>query len=629
MSSSRRVIRDRLDQAIAAADAANLQAQLQISWRGDPGLATAGAILSRLESIRSMLALAPFRIAFLGSCTIDPAVILFQAAAVIEGIEVQPYVGSFNAYAQEILVADSGLYRSKPQGTILAVQTRDIAPELWDGFADLSTDQITAVVERVSAELAGLVRTLRSRSQCHIIVHTLDTPADLGNGLLDAQQTASQAGAIQTVNKSLLRLAREEPGVYLLDYDALVARHGRQAWYDERNWVSARLPFAAASLVHLARQWLGFMPSLTGKLCKVVAVDLDNTLWGGVVGEDGIDGIALGNGEPGRWFVQLQRVLLDFYRRGILLAVCSKNNRAEAMEVLEQHPGMLLRPEQFAHFCINWIDKAQNLREIATQLNIGLDAMAFLDDNPVEREFVRSQLPEVTVINLPTEPSEYARFVREMPVFQRLALSAEDRERGSYYAGQAMRERLKETATSIEDFYWSLEMRAQIGSVNANNLARVSQLTQKTNQLNVTTRRYSEQEILAMSHDPCWHIYTLGVTDRFGDNGLVAVAIVHDGDQCEIDTFLMSCRVIGRTVETAFLGVIAEQARARGYSKLLGRFIATKKNPPAKDIFSNNGFFRTSEDGGTSLWELDLSTGQPAVPPWIQVEGALQEAIHD
>jgi FkbH-like protein len=572
-----------------------------------------------------MLALGPFRIAFLSSCTIDPVVTLLQAAAVIEGIEVQPYIGAFNAYAQEILVADSGLYRFQPQSTVLAVQTRDIAPELWDGFADLSNEQVIAVVQRVSVELAELIRTLRSHSQCHIIVHTLDTPAQLGNGLLDSQQTANQAGAIRTINESLLRLAREEAGVYVLDYDALVARHGRQGWYDERNWEAARLPFATSSLGYLSRQWLEFLAPLTGKLYKAIAIDLDNTLWGGIVGEDGIDGIALGDDEPGRWFVQLQRVLLDFHRRGILLAACSKNNPAEAMEVLERHPRMLLRPDHFAHFCINWNDKAQNLREIAAQLNIGLDAVAFLDDNPVEREFVRSQLPEVAVIDLPADPSEYARFVREMPGFERLALSAEDRERGSYYAGQVLRERLKETATSVEDFYWSLKMRVQIGSVNAKNLARVSQLTQKTNQLNVTTRRYSEQEILAMSRDPRWHIYTLGVTDRFGDNGLVAVAMVHDGEVCEIDTFLMSCRVIGRTVETAFLGVIAEQARARGYDKLLGCFIATKKNAPAKDIFSKNGFCCASEDSGASMWELDLSTGQPAVPPWIRIGAALQE----
>jgi HAD superfamily phosphatase (TIGR01681 family) len=213
-------------------------------------------------------------------------------------------------------------------------------------------------------------------------------PALPSHGIFDAQSEVGQATAIREINEKLRQIARGHNGVYILDYDSLVARHGRVRWHDERKWLMARLPVSAENLVHLAKEWMRFIHPLSGKICKALVTDLDNTLWGGVVGEDGPDGIQLGPEYPGAAYQSLQRVLLDLYRRGIILAVCSKNNTSDAMEVLEEHPGMILRPRHFAALRINWNDKAENLREIAAELNIGIDSLAFLDDNPVERERV-------------------------------------------------------------------------------------------------------------------------------------------------------------------------------------------------------------------------------------------------
>jgi FkbH-like protein len=279
---------------------------------------------------------------------------------------------------------------------------------------------------------------------------------------------------------------------------------------------------------------------------------------------------------------------------------------------------MLLKPEQFAALRINWNDKATSIREIAAELNIGLDAIAFLDDNPVEREWVRRQLPMVTVIELPPDPLLFAQTLRGTPMFERLSLSAEDRERGRYYAEQRSRTTLAEQAGSLEDFYRSLAMEIEIEHVTEATQLRVAQLTQKTNQFNLTTRRRSEQEIAALAAGREATVYTARVRDRFGDNGLVGVAIVHcRGDECEIDTLLLSCRVMGRTVETAFLATIAEEARDAGHRTLSGWYRPTAKNAVVEDLYRSHGFIAAEETATGVRWSLDLTTADLRTPPWI------------
>ena len=612
-------LREEVDQLIASGDATRAHALLAQLWRQNSGPALAGFVVSRFERLRPNLGLVSCRIAILRSFTVEPVIPLLRASAAVNGIDLIVHIGDFNAHAQEILDQSSNLYRFAPDMVVLAVQTRDVASNLWKDFADLSPSEITAAIERVTDSFQDLVQVFRSRSQAHLVLHTLEMPFIPSNGILDTQSETCQIEAIRRINLELLRLVREYTGVYVLDYNALVARHGQASWYDERKWLTMRMPIAANCLIHLANEWLRFIHPLTGKVCKALVIDLDNTLWGGVIGEDGMSGIKLGLEYPGAAYQALQRAILDLYQRGIILAVCSKNNLSDAMEALERHPGMLLHPQHFAALRINWNDKAQNLREIAAELNVGTDALAVLDDNPVERQWIRSQLPEVTVIDLPDDPMDYVQALRDSPVFERLSLSGEDRGRGRYYADQRLRTELKQSTTSLEDFYWSLLMEVEVSLVTPETLARVAQLTQKTNQFNLTARRYSEQQITEMAADPDWRVYSMRVRDRFGDNGLVGVAITHyQGQACEIDTFLLSCRVIGRTVETVLLATVAEQARIEGAQRLVGWFLPTKKNVPAREFYRSHGSTCILDQDGASLWEFDLTNGQIVSPPWIE-----------
>jgi FkbH-like protein len=601
---------------------------LRQQWQKEPNVASAAYTVSLIRSFRDHISLIPRRLAILRSFTVEPVVPLVRAAAFVNGIDLNVHVGQFNAYVQEILNKDSSLYSFAPDIVILAVQTRDLAPELWSRYPELTALDIQKVGDRALTDLDHWIKAFRSHSNAYLIVHTLEAPLFPSQGILDSQSSSSQVAAIQKINDEIRHIATRYTGVYLLDYDAMIARHGRARWYDERKWLTVRMPIAADHLKDLADEWLRFIHPLVGKTCKALVTDLDNTLWGGVIGEDGVEGIRLGVEYPGAAFQAVQRALLDLHQRGILLAVCSKNNIADAMEVLEKHPGMLLRPEHFAAWRINWNDKAVNLREIATELNIGVDSLAFLDDNPVERERIRSDLPEVTVLDLPDDPMEFARVLRRSPVFERLALSEEDRERGRYYAGQRQRLELERSASSLEDFFRSLRQEIEISSVTPATLLRVAQLTQKTNQFNLTTRRYSEQQIAELAKNPAWKVYAIRVKDRLGDNGLTGVVITHDAqDLAEIDTFLLSCRVVGRTVETAILSFLIDQARRRGRTHLQGWFSPTKKNDLAKEFYAQHNFHAVEQNGRGELWSLDLDKNEIARPEWIQLT-VNAEAMH-
>ncbi|MEP7340248.1 MAG: HAD-IIIC family phosphatase [Acidobacteriota bacterium] len=594
---------------------------LTVLWRQQPAPATANFVIGRFDNLRARISMTPCRLAILRSFTVEPLVPLLRAGAFTGGIDLTVEVGDFNAYAQEIFNPDSRLYRLSPDVAILAIQTRDIAPELWDSFASLSADDIQAEINRVVANFNDWIQAFRSHSQAHLIVHGLETPLFPAQGALDSQTALGQTAAIQTINRELQRLAGEQRGVYFLDYDAVIARFGRSRWHDERRWLTMRLPMTVDAFIELTGEWLRFLHPLAGKVCKVLVTDLDNTLWGGVIGEDGMEGIKLGAEYPGADFQSLQRAMLDLYHRGVILAVNSKNNEADAMAAIETHPGMILRPRHFAAMRINWQDKAQNIREIAAELNIGLDAIAFMDDNPAECSRVRQELPEVTIIELPKDSKDHAPTLRNCAVFERLALSAEDRERGRHYAEQRQRIELQTRATSIEDYYRSLEQQIEIEPVTPMTMARAAQLTQKTNQFNLTTRRYSEQRIAEMSRSNEWRVYTARVQDRFGDHGLVSIMIAKAGrDVWEIDTFLLSCRVIGRTVETALLSFLAREAHDNGARQLQGWFLPTKKNAPASSFYADHGFQIIEENSDGKLYSLRLRQSQLAYPEWIEMQ---------
>ncbi|MGD0213187.1 MAG: HAD-IIIC family phosphatase [Terriglobales bacterium] len=613
-------LRAEVDRLIAEGSSDAASRRLSELWRREPGSATASFINSRVDQLRDRLRLAKLKLEILRSFTVEPIVPLLRAEAFTYGIDVEVHVGDFNTYVQDIVDASSALYRFAPDAVVLAVRTEDVAPDLVDGFADLSSEGAREAAGRVASGYEQWVTSFRQHSQAALVIHSLERPRHPSLGVLDSQSEVGQSGLIRQINRELRRVAEGFRGVYILDYDALVARHGSGNWHDERKWLMARLPIAADHLLHMAREWMRFLAPLTGHTAKCLAVDLDNTLWGGVIGEEGMTGIKVGAEYPGAAFQALQRALLDLSKKGILLAACSKNNLDDAMEALDKHPGMLLRSKHFAALRINWTDKSQNLREIAQELNIGIDSLAFLDDNPFEREQVRAALPEVTVIDLPQNPLDYATAVRDCPVFERLALSVEDQQRTAMYAEQRQRAGAEQSFRSKEDFFRFLEQEAELNPVSDLTLGRVAQLTQKTNQFNLTTRRYSEAQIAEMAGKKEWNIRSIRVRDRFGDHGLVGVAIVLDqGDQCEIDTFLLSCRVIGRTVETALLAHIAKGAVERGCKRLVGWFLPTKKNAPARDFYSQHKFELVEQTHEGTLWSLNLTQEGVPFPEWVKL----------
>jgi FkbH-like protein len=608
----------RIDDAFARKQTAEAVSFLRQYFQRTPTLAVARAVTERLEKHDAPADRRRCKAFFLRSFTVEPMLPLLRAAALLHGVDLQSQVGEFNAYPQELLDPNSALYTSQPDVVYLAVQTRDLLPDLWERAASLDPAQAQTLVEQALANLRSWVALFRERSRAHLVLFDLALPAWPSAGLLDAQALEGQTAKILWLNQQLRALAAAHTGVTVLPFEALVSRIGRQQFYDERKWLTARMPVAASALWPLASECLRMLLPLQGKVCKALVVDLDNTLWGGIVGEDGPHGIKLSAEYPGAAYRAFQRAILDLYERGIIIAVASKNNPADAMEVIEKHPGMLLRPQHFSALQISWAEKAQSLRAIAAELNIGIDALAFVDDNPVEREHVRIQVPEVYVIDLPADPMAYADTLRAVPVFERTVLTSEDRARGALYAAERARTSLEEASGSVEEFYRSLEMTMTIGSASPGAVARIAQLTQKTNQFNLTTRRYDEQQIVEFARRPDMGVYSCAVRDKFGDNGLVGVAITRqDGAAWEIDTFLLSCRVIGRTVETAFLAHLAEQARAAGVRTLRGWYLPTKKNPPAKDFYSRHHFQAISENESGVLWELDLGATGIACPPWI------------
>ncbi|HXZ17706.1 MAG TPA: HAD-IIIC family phosphatase, partial [Roseiarcus sp.] len=376
------------------------------------------------------------------------------------------------------------------------------------------------------------------------------------------------------------------------------------------HWHASKLGFSPSLLPVYGDVVARAMAAVRGLSRKCLVLDLDNTLWGGVIGDDGLSGIVLGQGSAvGEAFLAVQRMALALRARGIVLAVCSKNEEATARAPFREHPDMLLREDQIAVFQANWTDKAANLRAIAETLNIGVDALVFLDDNPAERMQVRRELPLVAVPELPDDPALFARTLAAAGYFEAVSFSKEDRERADMYQANAQRAAALSASGEIGAYLASLDMVLTINFVDDVAKARVAQLINKSNQFNLTTHRYAEAELAAAIRDPLKHVVQARLVDRFGDNGVIAVLIANEKpDAWEIDTWLMSCRVLGRRVEEACLAHLAAAARAAGASALIGRYVPSPKNGMVKDHYGKLGFALKNEVERTTTWRLDLET---------------------
>lgn len=617
-----KVHRAEFESALAAGETGRALDRLHALWNDEPTAATATFLLRGFERLRpSMPWSADLRLFVLRSFTFEPMVPLLRAEAALHGVALTVELDALGTHAQSILDPSSRLFAAEPDVVVLALGLRDVAPELANGFAELEEAAVPSVVERALRDLEHLITTFRARSRARLLVHGFELPHPLELGILDAASRASQQDAVRELQRGLAALCRAHHDVHVVDVEEAFAPLGLERVHDATRWSTMRVPYRAEGWLALARALTRRLVPMTSRAAKCVVVDLDHTLWGGILGEDGADALQLGIEYPGVAHRALQRTLKLLSRRGLMLAIASKNDADEALRVVDTHPDMLLRVSDFAATQIHWRPKSESLRAIASELGIGVDALVFVDDNPVERAEVREALPMVHVVDLGGDPMRYAARVAEHPAVERLRLSAEDRARDSLVAADRARDALARRTGSLEDFHRSLEMRVEWRAPTASTLERIAQLTQKTNQFNLTTVRRNVSEIEALDRREDVLVRSLRVRDRFGDNGLVGVVVATlDGETAELDTLLMSCRVIGRTVETAMLAKLGDELRMRGARTLFARFVPTSKNGPASEFLSRHGFeLLGRDDDGSTRHRIEVER-LPAMPPWFEDE---------
>jgi FkbH-like protein len=593
----------------------------------DPGLRQISFICRELEKLSYLkLDLKRLKVALLSSFSIDFIRQPLIVQSFLSGIDVSIYLAGFGQYQQEIRDPNSGLYAFSPDVVVLALEGADYLPEIYNNYLDGLSRGFDATLLRLQEDYQSLIQTFREHSAATLLINNFAPPIQRKLGILDGQEVKGQAQLVEQMNESLATFSRKNSSVYAVDYASLVSRHGAMRWYDERMTYYAKAPIAMDMLPHLAGEYVKFCRALTGQTKKCLVIDLDNTLWGGVLGEDGVAGIQLGSVYPGSAYLEFQREILNLHKRGVILAIASKNNASDVEEVFASHRGMLLKRQHFACMQIHWGQKSESLREIARQLNIGLEHIVFVDDNPAEIREVEQNLTMVTTIKLPKQPETFVRTLLENGLFDSLAFSAEDRRRAELYRQRDEAETLRERSGSIEDFYRSLDMEVALAQVEKSSLARSAQMTQKTNQFNITTIRFSESELVERMKNPDWLLITTSVRDRFGDNGIVGLMMARFfSGILDIETFLLSCRVIGRGVETAMLAYLCEQAARRGTGTIQGRIIPTAKNVPVRDLFEKHRFEKLDETKtGETRWMLNLNEGPVPWPHWLT---AIRDAV--
>lgn len=542
------------------------------------------------------------KIAVLGYGTLTLHVAAVRAAAAREGFVADVYEAPYNAMRQDILDGTSGLWRAAPEIVLLAPASQDLA-SLPSGPAD-------DIAARLDEEVRGwetLWQRLGGLTGRGILQQTLVRPEETPRGMLERRLPWSAGSYVAAANARLLEAAPAD--VTWLDVDALADRLGRLVWHDPRLFHSAKMPFAPRVLPEYASLLHGGLAAALGRGRKALVVDLDNTLWGGVIGDDGIDGIALGPGTPaGEAHQAFCAYLKDLAARGVILAVCSKNDPAIAREVFERHPHMPLASEDFAAFVCNWGDKAGNLRAVARSINIGTDALVFVDDNPAERELIRRELPEVGIVELPKDPVLYIRAVEAGHWFDAATLTDSDLKRAASYRARAAAELLREQATDLSAYLDGLKMSGTVRRAAATDVPRLAQMEAKTNQFNTTTRRVSAADLAARLGDPDWRILTLDLRDAFADHGLIAYIAAHrEENRLRITDWLMSCRVFSRTAEDFLFNALLAEAREMGVTEIVGEFHPSAKNGVVADLYPRFGFHAIATDGGGHRFALPLA----------------------
>lgn len=560
----------------------------------------------------------PVRLAVLGSSTLTHLLPAIRVAGLRRNIWIETYENDYGQYWQELSDPGSALHEFQPTAVLLALDAHDLAAGIT---AAQDPDAVEAAMTEILERIRATWRLARETLRCPVL-HQAALPVHLpllGNN--EHRLPGSRAAFVSRLN-GLVRAMAEQEGVDILAIDDRAAMDGLRAWHDAGLWHRAKQEVshtAAPMYGDMVGRWVA---AKQGRSFKCLVLDLDNTLWGGVIGDDGMEGIELGQGSPlGEAYIAFQDYARELGRRGVILAVCSKNDEANAVEPFEKHPDMVLRRSDIASFVANWSDKAGNLRAIAEELNIGLDSLVFVDDNPFERNLVRQELPMVAVPEVSDDPTTYPVALADAGYFEGLAVTDEDRERTSQYHGNKARDALKASATDLPAYLRGLEMELIAKPFDRVGLQRIVQLINKSNQFNLTTRRYTDEDVIAVMADPDAFGLQLRLLDRFGDNGVIAIVIgrLQPNQDLLLDTWLMSCRVLGRQVEPTTLNLIACRAARLGARRLVGEYIPTKKNGMVKDHYARLGFTVTETDAaGGSRAVLDLAGYRPA-ETFIQV----------
>jgi FkbH-like protein len=546
------------------------------------------------------------KLAVLGGATTHFLLPLIRLFALRRGVLLTTYESDFGVFEQEIWGESPTLRAFQPDVIHFHVSSYNLA------LPPVSLDS-ERVIRLLTDRYLELYRAAIARFGCALIVNNFETSGERALGSVDALLPGSRNSIIRAVNEALARGL--PPQTYLNDIEQLSALCGKDIWFDARLWNETKTAVSFACQPHYADRLGALLGALAGKSKKCLVLDLDNTIWGGVIGDDGIHGIKLGAGQPeGEAFQQFQIYVKALKDRGILLAVASKNDIENALLPFRQHENMVLKESDISCFIACWEPKDQSLRLIAEKLNIGLDSLVFFDDNPAERHLVACSLPSVTVIDVPDDPSLFVQTLDRENLFDTLSVTHEDQIRADSFHDNQAREQLAASTTSYEDFLTRLEMRAVVEPVTTGNLARVAQLINKTNQFNLTTRRLTEAQVRALIGDPDVYTSTIRLDDKFGANGLISVVIgVVKADTLVIENWLMSCRVLKRGVEFLAMQQLLKFCRDRSVRFVVGNYIPTPKNKLVGDHYSGLGFEPVAGDSTCSTWRY-LVNDQSTIP---------------
>jgi len=548
------------------------------------------------------------RLAILGGYNLYPLHELLGLLCDTEGIPCELWLGDYDNYISEIMEDESDLYGFEPQVVLMLPAEHRCK---YTGTLSDSREAQRAEAARVVDSLLELAGRIHAKAHAEVITANFMLPARHDFGAFRSRTLASDWSFRKWVNLELGFKA--PPYLHICDLEFLAHRHGGIKARDERAWFESKQPCSAALLPYLAREIVHLMQHLRRAPKKVLVLDLDNTLWGGVVADDGIDGIELGDTSPrGEAFKAFQKYVVTLKQRGTLLAIATKNDHIVAAEVFEKHPEMILRMDDLVSFKANWEPKSDNLRRMAGELNLGLDSFVFVDDNPAEIEIVRQFAPEVATILLGPDPADYVGQLQDCRFFEPKNITVEDAERTSQYRSESQRQELLAAATDMSAYLESLAMEGVISEFTPVDFPRVSQLINKSNQFNLTSRRRSEADLVALMNDPAYIGFSVRLRDRFGDHGLISVLIGHkEGDVIKIDTWLMSCRVLKRQVEDEVLNELARVAQARGCLRLEGLYLPTAKNGMVRDFYPKMDFTLVYSDEISAHYELPVGLFRP------------------